>query len=189
MKKEEIENSPIIMLIMGLIIIMALIIMRIYSAFSELEDCKKNLASQKHAGYNQLLEHNKILVNMANSYETVFFKNPRPIFLSLLKFNEDKTKFSFIDIITAGQYEISSRMRNSLRNEYNVLCNLNDLTKDHDRIPLECLDPKMPIRRNGLESVHGLRLSKDYLIVLGCYNHHCLNEKNTVFNNIKNNYY
>ena len=189
MKEEEIENPAKIMFIMGLIIVIALIIMRIYSAFSELENCKKDLASQKYNGYNQLLEHNKILTNMANSYETVFFINPRPIFLSLLKLNEDETKFSFVDIISAGTYEISSRMRNSLRQEYNVLCNLNDLRKDYDLIPLECIDKRMPIERKGLESIYGLRLTKDYLIVLGCYGLSCVNEKDAVFNNIKNNYY
>lgn len=190
MKAEEKIINPLkILFIMALTIIISLIVMRIYSAFLESVDCKKNLASQKHAGYNQLLEHNKILVNMANSYETVFFKNPRPIFLSLVKLNVDKTKFSFIDIITAGQFEISSRMRNSLRNEYNVLCNLDDLSVNNDAIPLDCLDPKMPIQKNGLKSVHGLRLSNEYLIVLGCYGFSCDNEKDAVFNNIKNNYY
>lgn len=168
---------------------MVLIVMRIHSTYLDLAYCKQDLASQKHNGYNQLLEHNKILVNMANSYETVFFKNPRPIFLSLVKFNEEKTKFSFVDIISSGEIEISSRMRNSLRHEYNVLCNLDDLSVNNDAIPLDCLDPKMPIQKNGLESVHGLRLSNEYLIVLGCYGLSCVNEKDAVFNNIKNNYY
>lgn len=102
------------------------------------------------------------------------------IYLSLVVLDQDKRKYTFVDIINVNQNKMripfyfhttQSIVRSNLRHNFKTICNPEDL-KINSEIPPHCLEQALPIDKNGLRMVHGLFIDP-YVVIASCYFSNC----------------